>query len=194
LDEPGRHAPGAARVREQVDKDFDEDELYCVIAQVRQAGINVIGNYIFGLPEDDADSLQATLALSLDLNCEFANFYSAMAYPGSPLYAWAVRNGTPLPERWSGYGQHARDCLPLPTHYLTARDVLQFRDAAFHTYFTHPRYLAMIERRFGPAAVAHLRAMTRHRLERDLLDGKREVPVATALRLGPPSYADTPTR
>jgi anaerobic magnesium-protoporphyrin IX monomethyl ester cyclase len=170
---------GAERVRAGVDKRFDQDQVFEVIQQIRAAGINVIGNYIFGLPEDDADSMQATLDLATELNCEFANFYSAMAYPGSPLYARAVRDGVPLPRDWTGYSQHSRDCLPLPTRYLSARDVLQFRDDAFQRYYTNPHYLGMIGRRFGQEMVEHLRAMTSHRLERDLLSGKLDVPMVT---------------
>src|SRR5262249_26196854 len=137
---------------------------------------NVIGNYIFGLPEDDLETMQATLDLAIDLNCEFANFYSAMAYPGSPLYALAARQGLPLPRSWTGYSQHSRDCLPLPTRYVTAREVLRFRDDAFLRYYSNPRYLDMIARRFGPETVAHIRQMSSHWLERDLLQGKEDVP------------------
>ncbi len=72
---------GADRVRDNVDKSFDQKEVFEVIGKVREAGINVIGNYIFGLPEDDFETMQTTLDLAIDLNCEFANFYSAMAYP-----------------------------------------------------------------------------------------------------------------
>lgn len=170
---------GAERVRAGVDKRFDQDQVFEVVEQVRAAGINVIGNFIFGLPEDDHDSMQATLDLAVELNCEFANFYSAMAYPGSPLYARAVRQGIPLPRQWTGYSQHSRDCLPLPTRYVTAREVLQFRDDAFQRYYTSAEYLRMIERRFGLSMVEHIRQMTSHRLERDLLSGRLDVPPVT---------------
>ena len=80
--------------------------------------------------------MQRTLDLALDLNCEFANFYSAMAYPGSPLYEEAIRRGWRLPETWSGYSQHSVDTLPLPTRHISAGEVLSFRDRAFDTYFT----------------------------------------------------------
>lgn len=167
---------GADRVRADVDKAFDQDEVHRVIERVRAAGINVIGNYIFGLPEDDLATMEATLDLAVELNCEFANFYSAMAYPGSPLYEQAVRQNLPLPRSWSGYSQHARDCVPLPTRHLAVHDVLRFRDDAFLRYCTGPRYLDMIESRFGPATVAHIEDMTRHRLDRDLLNGRLDVP------------------
>ncbi len=167
---------GDGRVRADVDKGFGQDEVYRVIGEVRAAGINVIGNYIFGLPEDDHDTMQATLDMAVELNCEFANFYSAMAYPGSPLFALAERQGLPLPRSWTGYSQHSRDCLPLPTRYIPAREVLKFRDAAFQRYYTNPSYLEMVGEKFGAETVAELQQMTRVALERDLLSGKLDVP------------------
>jgi hypothetical protein len=108
-----------------------------------------------------------------------------MAYPGSALYSRAVAKDVPLPRSWTGYAQHSRDCLPLPTHYLTARDVLQFRDDAFTRYYTNPGYLEMIERRFGAVTLEHIRRMTTSRLERDLLSGQMDVPLATLPREQP---------
>lgn len=166
---------GDGRVRADVDKGFGQDDVYRVIKQVQGAGINIIGNYIFGLPEDDPQTMKSTLDMALDLNCEFANFYSAMAYPGSPLYALAVRQGLPLPINWTGYSQHSKDCLPLPTRHIPAREVLRFRDNAFNEYYSHPRYLSMVQRKFGAETVNEIRKMTSHRLERDLLAGKLAV-------------------
>jgi anaerobic magnesium-protoporphyrin IX monomethyl ester cyclase len=169
---------GADRVRTDVDKAFSQEQVYSVVREIQTAGINVIGNYIFGLPEDDFSTMQATLDLALDLKCEFGNFYSAMAYPGSPLYTTALRQGMPLPKQWTGYSQHSRDCLPLPTRYLTAKEVLRFRDSAFMNYYTDPGYLSMMEGRFGGKARGIIEHMTSFRLERDLLTGTLDVPMA----------------
>ena len=154
------------RVRADVDKDFDDAQLHRLLEKVRGAGIHVIGNYIFGLPEDDLESMQATLDLALELRCEFANFYCAMAYPGSSLYERAVAEGWPLPASWSGYSQHSVDTLPLPTRHLSAGEVLRFRDEAFQTYFRDPGYLARVAQVFGRRTVAEIEAMSAHRLER----------------------------
>jgi len=167
---------GDGRVRADVDKGFGQDDVFRAVGEIRAAGINVIGNYIFGLPEDDHDTMRATLDMAVELNCEFANFYSAMAYPGSPLYTLAMRQSLPLPRAWTGYSQHSRDCLPLPTRYAPAREVLRFRDAAFHAYYSGPAYLEMVGRKFGPATVEEVRRMTAVRLDRDLLTGKLQVP------------------
>jgi radical SAM superfamily enzyme YgiQ (UPF0313 family) len=153
-------------VLSDVDKRYRVDEVYGTIEKVKSAGISIIGNYIFGLPEDTIETMQQTLDLAVDLNCEFANFYCAMAYPGSPLYHQAVQHGWQLPHAWSGYSQHAVDTLPLPTRHVPAGDVLRFRDDAFHRYFENARYLDLVRKTFGESTLAEIGRMTAHRLER----------------------------
>lgn len=154
------------RVRDDVDKGVKQEDIFKTIEKVRSAGINVIANYIFGLPEDDHDSMQATLDQALELNCEFANFYCGMAYPGSQLYTMALKEGWQLPKKWTGYSQHSVDMLPLPTRHLSAAEVIRFRDHAWQVYFTDPNYLAMITKKFGLETAQHVKEMTSIRLAR----------------------------
>ncbi|MBF0612055.1 MAG: cobalamin-dependent protein [Magnetococcales bacterium] len=161
---------GSKRVRDDVAKGFQEDDLVQAMDSIRnKAGIYVLGNYLFGLPEDDHASMQETLDLAMELNCEFANFYCAMSYPGSQLYDRAHKMGLRLPESWSGYSQHAFDTLPLPTDHISGVEVLRFRDQAFTTYFTSDRYLAMIESTFGPTVRQHVLEMASQPLPRQYL-------------------------
>ena len=141
-----------------------------VVRGIQEEGIRVVGNYIFGLPDDTAGSMQQTLDLAMELNCEFANFYSAMAYPGSSLYEIAVREDWKLPEQWHGFSQHSYETLPLPTKHLSAKEVLKFRDDAFHKYFENPEYLKMVDRKFGSRVKGHIQEMTKIRLKRKLLE------------------------
>ena len=60
-------------------------------------GFYVGANYIFGLPDDDKESMQQTL-IFIRINSEWANFYSAMAYPGSQLYPMAIKKKWKLPD------------------------------------------------------------------------------------------------
>ncbi len=161
---------GSEHVRDGAEKAFSQDDIKSIVRDIQTAGIKVIGNYIFGLPDDDLDSMQATLDLALELNCEFANFYSAMAYPGSPLYAMAVQNDWPLPDSWSGYSQHSYDCTPLPTEKVSAAEVLRFRDAAFHQYFADKRYLDTVTQKFGWDTRKHIEDMAAHRLKRRIVE------------------------
>lgn len=160
---------GSKHVRDGAAKALRNDDIIGVVRQIQAAGIHVIGNFIIGLTDDDSEFMQSTLDLALACNCEFTNWYSAMAYPGSKLYTDAIANGSNLPASWSGYSQHSFDCTPLATEHVSAAEVLRFRDNAFMTYFQNPAYLSMIELKFGPATVAHIREMTSHKLKRKLL-------------------------
>ena len=160
---------GSEHVRDGAEKSFDEQDITEVVRAIQKAGINVIGNFIFGLPDDDLDTMRQTLNLAKSLNCEFANFYSAMAYPGSPLYSSALQQGWALPAAWSGFSQHSTDCTPLPTGRISAAEVLRFRDDAFHEYFSSNVYLDMVGRRFGVETRQHIEEMAGIRLRRQLL-------------------------
>ena len=159
---------GSKHVRDGADKHFDDDDIEDVVRAIQSAGINVIGNFMFGLPDDTKETMRATLDMALGLRCEFANFYSAMAYPGSKLHEQA--DPSVLPKAWSGYSQHSEDCTPLPTATMSGAEVLAFRDAAFTEYFSNTDYLGMIERKFGQAAVGGVRAMAAKPLRRKLLE------------------------
>ena len=161
---------GSEHVRDGAEKSFSQNEIIDIVREIQKADIAVIGNFIFGLPDNDLDSMKATLALAVELNCEFANFYSAMAYPGSPLYGMAVEHQWALPEKWSGFSQHSYDCTPLPTEKLSGAEVLKFRDSAFHEYFENTRYLDMVAQRFGWDTRRHIEGMTKSKLARRLLE------------------------
>ena len=154
------------RVRDDVQKGFGQEDIFKTINRVRAADIYVIANYIFGLPEDDHATMKETLDMAVELNAEFANFYCAMAYPGSQLYNMALAEGWPLPQTWTGYSQHSVDMLPLPTKHIPASEVIRFRDQAFQSFFNSRKYLDMVNQKFGPATVEHIREMASHKLER----------------------------
>ena len=150
---------------------FGNEDIDVTVNRVRSHGINVSSNFIFGLPDDTLKSMEETLSLALDLNTEWANFYSAMAYPGSQLYGLAQQRGWPLPDDeggpgWIGYSQHGYHTLPLPTEHVPAVEVLKFRDYAFERYFGSPDYHSMLARRFNPAAVDIIKDMLSIKLRR----------------------------
>jgi radical SAM superfamily enzyme YgiQ (UPF0313 family) len=153
-------------VRAGVDKGYRPEAIAQAVGLVQASGIHVMGNYIFGLPDDDLASMRLTLDFAKDLNTEFANFFSAMAYPGSQLYRDAVARGWPLPASWSGYSQHSRDCLPLPTKHLSGGEVLAFRDAAFREYFDRDAYRTLVRRTFGDPTLREVERMVQQPLPR----------------------------
>ena len=157
-------------LRKEVHKDsYKEVKIIDVINGIRESGINVAANYIFGLPEDTEKSLKFTYDFAEETNSEMVNFYSAMAYPGSPLFLEARKNGIELPSTYSGYSQHSYDTLNLSTTKLSANQILKFRDEAWMKYHTNEKYLNLIKEKFGQNAVDNIKSTTRIKLKRKLL-------------------------
>lgn len=171
---------GNRDVRAGVNKGkFNQEAIKAAIKMTRDAGIYVMGNFMFGLPDDTIETMQETKRLAEGLNCEYVNYYTVMAYPGSKLYEDSLANGVALPEGWKGFSQYSAETLPLPTKYASAADVLRFRDNAFNDYFKRPEYLTMIEEKFGRETVAHVNKMMEYKIHRNILStNESEVSVA----------------
>jgi radical SAM superfamily enzyme YgiQ (UPF0313 family) len=161
---------GNQLVRQEVSKgSFKEVNIRDVCKTINDADINIISNYIFGFPEDTLATMQETLDLALELNTEMANMYPCQALPGSPMYYTAKKNGWALPDSYEGYAFLSYESQPLPTKYLSAAEVLKFRDDAWQKYFTNPAYLSLVERRFGSQEKKNVEDMASIPLKRRLL-------------------------
>lgn len=160
-------------LRKEAHKDgFVDVRIKDVINRIESAGISVGANYIFGLPNDTPLSMQDTLDFAMENLTDMVNFYSAMAYPGSPLYLEAKKSGIDLPTSYSGYSQHSYDSLNTSNENLTAARILKFRDMAWNKYHTNPDYLNQLENKFGPAARKELEKTTTVTLKRKILENK----------------------
>jgi anaerobic magnesium-protoporphyrin IX monomethyl ester cyclase len=161
---------GNTQVRQEIDKGrFKQVDIRDVVGSIKAAGINVLGNYMFGFPDETCQTMQETLDLALELNCEHANFYAATALPGSPLYEFARSRRWDLPETYEEFAFLSYESKPLPTKHLSAREVLKFRDDAWHQYFTNPAYLALVGEKFGLEAREGVERMSKVKLRRRLL-------------------------
>ena len=88
-------------VRKDIEKGrFKDVNIREVAKMINSYDINILGNYIFGLPEDSIKTMNETLDLALDLNTEHANFYPAQALPGSPLYFGSKKNNWDMPKNF----------------------------------------------------------------------------------------------
>jgi len=150
---------------------FGVPEISKTVRKIHSHGIHIVGNYIFGLPDDTMEGMRETLDLAIDLNTEWVNFYCAMAYPGSPLYQVALSENLGVPDGedgpgWIGYAQHAYASMPLSTQSLHYTEILDFRDRAFNEYFTNPSYLNMIKAKFDQSIVDHIGKMLSVKIKR----------------------------
>ena len=139
---------------------------------VESAGIQVIANYLFGLPGDNYASMQKTLDLSLELCTTAWNGYPVIPLPGSSIYADAIKRQYKIPSHYSGYSFLGYDTLPLPTADLSPEEILEFRDKAYTKYHTYKPFLDKVENRFGSVARENIERMARVQLKRNILESR----------------------
>jgi radical SAM superfamily enzyme YgiQ (UPF0313 family) len=161
---------GERKIRLQASKGkFEDVDIGDVIKQIHDADVEVIANYLFGLPGDTMDTMQKTLDLSLELNTMAWNAYAVMPLPGSALYKQALEKGYDLPKTYEGYSFFSENTVPSPTESLTPAEILQFRDNAFHIYHTNEKFLARVRGKYGDAQVNNLKELTKVKLKRNIL-------------------------
>jgi radical SAM superfamily enzyme YgiQ (UPF0313 family) len=158
------------QIRDQIHKNqFLDVKIKDLINNINDYGINIAGNYIFGLPTDTKETMQYTLDFAMENKTELANFYCAMAYPGSKLYLEAKEKGLKLPYKYEGYSQHSYETLNLSNENLTSAEILKFRDDAFYIYNSDESYLKMIENKFGINAKRNIEDTLKIKLKRRIL-------------------------
>lgn len=162
---------GRKDIRLEVSKGkFEDVDVEKIVKQIEQSDINVMANYIYGLPGDTKETIQHTFNLSEELNTLGWNTYAAMALPGSQLYKQALDENIRLPKKYNEFSFHSYETLPLPTKELKAYEVLKLRDEKFIEYFTNKNFKEKIKLKFGIKAVENIENMLQVKLKRKIIE------------------------
>ncbi len=108
----------------------------------RKAGILVNGCFIFGLPSDTKETMRRTLEFAKELNCDTAQLYPLMVYPGTAAYEWAKKNNFIATEDYSKWlmpdGQMT---TTVSRPGMTKEELLAFCDMARKEYYMRAGYI-----------------------------------------------------
>jgi radical SAM superfamily enzyme YgiQ (UPF0313 family) len=125
--------------RKDMMKRLEGQKIRAALVNMRAAGIRSFGFFILGYPGDTKESLEKTIDYAIGLDPDFANFYPAVPYPGTDLYAKAKREGWLASEDWSrmeySYYQMRGNGLDEPI-------VLDAINRAKRRFYLRPGYVA----------------------------------------------------
>ena len=107
-----------------------------IVDYCHQKGIASEAFYVFGFPEDTADSLSATIQYAVDLNTTAAMFKILTPYPGTPLRKRLEPLITQMdPEKFDGH-------TPTFSHPNLTHDELRFLlGSAYSRFYCRPSWL-----------------------------------------------------
>jgi anaerobic magnesium-protoporphyrin IX monomethyl ester cyclase len=78
------------RILTAIDKKVTVRQIEDVVRMTKKTGLRVLGSFVMGLPEEDAQDLEQSIETASSLNLDFATCYFATPYPGSRLFERAL--------------------------------------------------------------------------------------------------------
>jgi radical SAM superfamily enzyme YgiQ (UPF0313 family) len=125
---------------ERYSKGLSGAKVRAAIALCKQAGIRVLAHYMLGLPGDDEQKIEQTIALALELDTEFASFNVAMPRMGTTFRADALRAGLISDETTVLDNSRSMPVYDLPG--LPRERLWQLRNHAIRRFHLRPSYIA----------------------------------------------------
>ncbi len=111
------------------------EDVRTAFANAKEAGLETMGFFIFGLPDETEATMDDTIRLALELDPDLANFMMADPLPGTELYAMVEEKGRMLAQGYHDlaiHGEHARFEMGDMTGELVER---KFHEAYRRFYF-----------------------------------------------------------
>lgn len=109
-------------------------------AWAKSAGLQTMGFFIFGMPEETEETMEKTIQLALKLDPDLANFMIAAPYPGTKLYDLVEREGNVFSHDWTDYAIHT-DRAKFEIGDLKAELVERKWREAYRRFYWRPRRL-----------------------------------------------------
>ena len=88
-------------VRKDMMKRLERQKILLAFRNLREAGVKSFAFFIYGYPGETPESMEQTTNFAVELDADFANFYPAVPYPGTELYAKVKRDGMLTTEDWT---------------------------------------------------------------------------------------------
>ncbi len=115
------------------------EETRRAVSLAKQAKIQTMGHFIFGLPGETRETAEETIRFMLDLDLDYMQSYCAVPYPKTELGEMAKARGWIRADKWSEYDFGGNSILQTDT--MTREDVDYFRRKAFRRFYFRPGYI-----------------------------------------------------
>lgn len=131
---------GSQSILDAAKKNQKLEDVRRAVKLARQAKIQTMGHFIFGLPGETRETAEQTIGFMLDLDLDYMQCYCAVPYPKTELGDLARAQGWIRSEKWSNYDFGGNSILETST--MKPADVDYFRRKAFRRFYFRPSYIA----------------------------------------------------
>lgn len=150
---------GSQQVLDAVRKGTTLFDAVLAVRMAHEVGLEVTGHCILGFPGETAETMQQTIDFARFLKLDYAQFYCAVAFPGSGLFDECREQGWLDELDWSRFEQNFS---VINTPRLSAAEVMAARERAYREFYLKPRLvLSSLRKIRSPRELAHFGRMVR---------------------------------
>jgi len=130
---------GNQQILDSVKKGTTLNQTKKAVQWAKEAGLEVTGHCILGLPGETEETIKQTIDFTIELDLDFAQFYCAVPFPGSELYHQARQQNWINTTQWTKFEQNF-SILDLPT--ITADRIMELRRYAFKKFYLRKKLIS----------------------------------------------------
>ncbi len=130
---------GDDSVRSTMSKKFDRARIKEVFGWFRKAKIFSFAFFILGYLGENKETMEKTIQLAMEVDPDYAAFYPAVPYPGTPFYRECVNRGWVKTRDWSKYDYSH---YVIENHVLRPEIVLPLKTKAYRKFYLRPKVIA----------------------------------------------------
>ena len=134
---------GSQELLDKMGKKIDIVQIKEAFRIFKKAGLHSFAYYIIGLPWETRETFEETIRLAIYLDSDFANFFTATAFPGTRFFDYAFDNELFAKEMEQLEGSY-EDAYYYPTiesHCLSKGEIAALHDEAVRRFFLRPGYI-----------------------------------------------------
>ncbi|HOZ46432.1 MAG TPA: radical SAM protein [Candidatus Hydrogenedentes bacterium] len=127
---------GNQELLDMIHKGITLDEIRNAVTWAKQAGMEIRGSFILGLPTETPEMSEKTIRFACELNVDWMIFFPYIVRRGTPLEERALREGRVVD---SGTNMH----LPsyVPNTYASAEQLEAMVKRAYRRYYMRPAFI-----------------------------------------------------
>jgi radical SAM superfamily enzyme YgiQ (UPF0313 family) len=132
---------GSQAVLELMNKKVTLDKAYRFMEYAKEAGLDVNGCFVIGLPGETEETARETIKFALSLGLTTAQFSGAVPFPGTPFYDTAKREGwlkAKSYDAWLADGEQA-GIVSYPE--LSSERINYYVDLGLKSFYFRPSYI-----------------------------------------------------
>lgn len=130
---------GSEEILAKYRKGYTKEQVKEAFKLCRQYGIETVGTFIIGLPEETETTARETLKFIRDLECDFASFNVAVPRRGTEIRTQALKEGL-INDDFDIMDQSGTK-IAMSTKYLSREQVLTIRRQAVCSFYLRPSYI-----------------------------------------------------